>query len=681
MTESTNQKLIKAILGFGVVIWIAIVVAIYYIVHKPAMLQNAGQFFGTILDVVLTVLMVSLAGGIGQRIVGKRNVIGPLEMLAVTVAIGLGILETVILLVGFLGFLYWWVAWVILILGLIVFFKDILAWFSNWNAFFPPEQKSGLSKISIGFVIFACLLSLFPALAPPLKWDSLVYHVELPRQYLANAQIGFLADNVFSGFPQLVEAFFTWALALRVITTATTLGWAVGLVALIGIEGLTRRLVGPKVAWLAPAVLLSGSHIARSMSWGYVDLWVMLFGLVMVVALDVYLRERSKFWLFLAGICIGLAMSSKYTAGILLPIGLFTLFQDWVGAWKKPRYRHLQTFLLDCMILVLIAFLVFSPWLIKNSLLTGNPISPFYFPGKSMDETRLVWRSGDSPGRSLLDDLLLPLHVTISIEGGTIEGVPDYDASIGPLLLALIPGLVVGLEAFEEQHRKRLKQFIFVALALWLGWGLAAHLGGDLVRARHYFGVFPILAVLAAAGFYAVSQVKFSQIRLGRLVLVLVVLTFILTGMDLFGDFVDHNPLPVITGLQSESEYLTDELGWFNLVMESVNDLPPESKVLFLWEPRGFYCQRECQADVILDNWWYLRQRFDTSESIAEFLRAEGVTHVLKYDFVAEFEKESHHLFLPEDWVEQENFREKQLELIESFDDYYDLYSLSTKNQ
>jgi hypothetical protein len=35
-------------------------------------------------------------------------------------------------------------------------------------------------------------------------------------------------------------------------------------------------------------VLLSGSSLAQALHWGYVDLWVMLFGLGVLVALDTY---------------------------------------------------------------------------------------------------------------------------------------------------------------------------------------------------------------------------------------------------------------------------------------------------------------------------------------------------------------------------------------------------------
>lgn len=58
------------------------------------------------------------------------------------------------------------------------------------------------------------------------------------------------------------------------------------------------------------------------------------------------------------------------------------------------------------------------------------------------------------------------------------------------------------------------------------------------------------------------------------------------------------NPLPVLTGMQSRHTYLTDRLGWYAPAMQAVNELPPGSRVVFLWEVRAYYCRADCLPGV-----------------------------------------------------------------------------------
>jgi hypothetical protein len=687
-----SSEIVKFIFSIGLILWIVIIVSAYYVVHKPGPLDKWTRFFSTMFDAVLALTFVILAGGIGRRILGHREIIGPLERVAVNTSLGLGLISLLVLLIGVIGLLYSWLVGGLLILAIPFFRKDIYCWLLEWKYLFSVDKSGWLNKIAAGFVVFVIILGLIQALAPPLKWDSLVYHLELPKQYVAAKRIGFLENNVFVGFPQLAEIIYSMVMTLASAKPAAFVGGIVGIIALLGVEGLTRRLVGSQVAWLAPAILLSGSHIAQSLSWAYVDLWVMLFGLVMIISLDSYLRSREWIWLVVAGLMIGFGMSTKYTAGLLLPVGMLFVFVDEDGAIKllsslfhlsgaksnlqKERYLWRKV-LLNILILTLIGLFVFSPWIIKNVLMTGNPLYPLVFKGREVDELRLSWYKGVPPDRTILDDVLLPWDVTIfGVEGGKIEGSPDYDSSIGPLILALIPGLLGGWKGYKRNQIIRLKQFLFIALMTWLGWGLASHMASALTRARHYFGLFPIFAVLASAGYKSSANLFLPKVRVQRLVAVLIILVFSLSGLKILSDFVTTNPLPVLLGLEMEIDYLADELGWYGPTIDVVNNLPSGSQIKFFWEPRAFHCEIECDPDEILDNWWYLRRTVGSASDIALQLYSEGVTHILIYDLGVHLEKEANERFTALDWDELENFKDEELYEIAVFEDVYSLYAL-----
>ena len=685
MDKPKYHGAIKYFLVIGCVFWVVLVVASYYVVHTPEAFENRSHFFGAWLDIIIVVSLVGLSGGIGRRTLPSNDHIGSLEWVSICAAFGLGLLGFLVLAIGVVGLLKPWLMWLLLVLGIVFFWSDILAWFRGWRGLFQVD-KGKLTWISAGFVVFISLLGLLQSLAPPLKWDSLVYHLEMPRQYLDAGRIIYLENNIFVGFPQLAEMNYTWSMALHSGKTAGVLGWAIGILALVGVEGLTRRLVNPRIAWIAPAVIFSGAHAAQALSWAYVDLWVMLFGVSMLIALTTHFQNKKKIWLLIAALMVGFALSTKYTAGILLPIGSLMLVLNWFSSNRRQSNsesrKTIKALLLDLVTFSVIVFVVFSPWLIKNFVFTKNPIYPFLFPGRDLDALRQSFHKGSLTSRTLLDDILLPWHATVfSVEGGDIKGIPRYDASIGPLFLALIPLLVVGWNKIKSKKVVVLRHFLGLSLAAWAYWASVAHLADSLMRARHYFGVFPIFAVLAVAGYWSISHVKISQVRVGRLIASLMVLSYALTALTFLIVFVSANPLPLLLGLETKQDYLEDQLGWYAVAMETINDLPSQSKILFLWESRPYYCESTCIPDTILDRWWYYRRTLGEADQISSQLRSENITHVLIYDLGVKMDKDGQPMIKESDWHELERFVNEELVLLESFGDgdAYSLYRLSAE--
>ena len=532
------------------------------------------------------------------------------------------------------------------------------------------------------------MASLTYALAPPVKWDSLVYHLEIPRQYLNAGRLVFLDDNIFVGFPQLAEMFFTWSLALGSGTTAATTGWFFGIVAIFGVGGFAARIVGKKFALLTLAILLSGESIAQGLGWAYVDFWAMLFGLCVIMALDKFHNSRERFWLVWAGVLTGFAVGTKYPAFILLVLGMVLLIFD---RFIKKRLLSFITksssdkravesenelgrphIFFDLTIYAGLAFLFALPWLAKNFVLSGNPVYPFFFPGGEVDALRQDFYSGLIPDRSLVDDLLLPWKATVlGVEGGF-----GFNTSIGPLMLALIPGLLLRDPSRKRAQFRSLISLCVFGAGVWIIWAAGAHISGPLLSSRLYFFSFPALALLAAAGFRSASKVNVFQIRVGRVAGALVILALGLGLINQVNVFRKKNPLPVILGSVGQEVYLSQELGWYYPVMQAINDLPRDSRILFLWEARAYYCTGQCSPDVVLDRWWHLRRTNSDLAAISDSMQDRGFTHVLIYEIGADFERARPGLYQEVDWLELQQFRQEQLSLLHSFDGFYTLYSL-----
>jgi hypothetical protein len=101
--------------------------------------------------------------------------------------------------------------------------------------------------------------------------------------------------------------------------------------------------------------------------------------------------------------------------------------------------------------------------------------------------------------------------------------------------------------------------------------------------------------------------------------------------------FVRADTLGVTLGMQNEEDYLSQTLGVDYLAMQQVNQLPAGAHVLFLWEPRTFYCERTCIPDSLINRWWHDRQLESDPHKIVEQWRAQGITHVLVADWAVDF--------------------------------------------
>jgi hypothetical protein len=117
---------------------------------------------------------------------------------------------------------------------------------------------------------------------------------------------------------------------------------------------------------------------------------------------------------------------------------------------------------------------------------------------------------------------------------------------------------------------------------------------------------------------------------LGRFVNIAVGLTLFLTAIDVGFLTLQINPLPYLLGQESRDDYLARRLGAYYAAMQEINErLPAEAKVVFLWEPRSYYCQVDCRPDSILDEFPHLVNQYGSAGGIAQAWQAEGVTHVL----------------------------------------------------
>jgi hypothetical protein len=660
-----------ALAGSVTFLWLAALVAGYYVIHKPMSPGLAFSLVRLAWQVGIALAIISVAGGIGRRFLSKIS-LHPLAALALQAGFGFGLLSLAMLAAGYAGlFKPLFTGLGLLVLG-ILFWRDIFSWWSNWRALGTLWQSSDWFGRSVGGLVLLILgFTLLTALAPPLKFDALVYHLALPRHYLLAGRMVYVPQIMFWGMPQTAEMLYTWAMSLGGDPAAVVLGWLVGLVALLGLLGLTTDRLGVGPAWASLAALICGFTLSTGLAWGYNDWWVLLFGLGFLISLSLWSEGHSTGLLALAGLFAGIALSTKYTAGILLICGGVVILWNWKSL--GPGFRPLKSLFQ----FGLPAVLVVIPWLLKNWLATGNPFYPILFPAGAMSSLRLALYQGGEVWGNWLDFVLLPVRSTLM----GIEGGPGYNASIGPLLVGLGLAAVLSWSALDERQRLLVRLSTLVTLTGFLVWMVAGRFSSYLLQPRLYLSFFSALAVLAGAGYAGFSRFNLSGVRLGRVAGFLVLLVLGLNTFETGLQAIKQGAAKAVLGLSTPDQYLADNLGWFGPAMQSLNELPAGSRVLMLWEARSLYCLPVCEPDEIIDRW--LRDRYEgrastpaSPEEILQSWKETGYTHLLFHKLGADFIRSQSPSNQAGDWQALEALM-RRLHLVQNFGDTYLLYRIA----
>ncbi len=681
----------KVWIAFGVVIGLAALLGAYYYVHKPITPGQAAALAAVLADAAVAMLLTVLGGGLGRRCLrGAALDFGTDagQRVVVEVALGWALTGLALFALGLARLYYSLVLWALVVAALLLLWRDARGWLVDLGRVLRAlcwPQGEGRPRLSVagGFVVFVLTLGGLRALAPPLMWDALVYHLTLPKLYIQNHGLQLQADFLFSGMPQLTEMLHTAAMLLRgsvAGNAAQALGWMFGAAVALGLAVCAADWVGKESSALAPAVLLSAFTLALSLAWAYGDWLLMVLSLGVLIVLRRWRLTRSWRWLVLGGALAGFALSCKYTAALVPLAGAALIFFDLLWPAEPGQTRSVRAVALPPLIFLLTSGLAFAPWLFKNWAFTGNPVYPLVFPAGDMDALRLwFYNRPDLADRNVLWAALIYLRATfLGLQGMVSVDGRSYDATLGPLLAILLIGLAIGWRRLAAPLRRELKPLVVFALAGYVLWAALNLISAFAVQARLFFAIFPALALLAVGGARALAQFDTPSVRLSRIVRAVVALVLALCAWETLADWTGQNPLAYLTGAQSAAEYRRAHLGWYAVSIERVNALPPGSRVEFLWETRSLECAEpeRCDPDVVIDRWWHLRRTLQTADAILARWKAQGVTHVLIYDIGAQYvETQDGNPFEPADWVELQALRSR-LALVENLGGAYSLYAV-----
>ncbi len=661
----------KAVFVSLVLTWAFVTLLVYYIFHKPIHIAQVIAIGKTLWGIVVAGLVI-LAGAAAGRTLFSRLLrwhnTTSIESVAMEIGLGLGMLGLVWFALGLLGAFHIIVAWVVLLGICVIARRQIIDWCRDLI-----EEIRGIkprSRVEVwlaAFVFFMVITALISALTPPTAWDALLYHLTGPKINIASGWLEVTPQIPETGYPQGMEMLYTWVMLLGSPRAAGVLQWFFGILTLLIVRHWGEKIADGRIGWLACSILLSATTYTLMMGKAYIDVATIFYTAAGFSAVSQWKNTEQRSFLVLAGLSAGFAFGTKYT-GVVIGMGLALLI---LVAQPRKGLRNLITFGFPAVVVSL-------PWLLKNIVLIGNPTYPFFFGGFGWDDIRAYWYS--QPGTGLLYTapwMLMAAPFIMTLVGA--EGAKTWHATFGPLFILLVPLIAVRWK--DHRHRTWLRDVIILSLAIYLPWLYGSAVSRLMVQPRFLFPALPPLAVLAAVAYESLRSFEWRLFSIHRILGVFIGLVLVLTALQTGIDTLQHQDVPVLAGAISEQDYLYHRLGWYYAAMEEVGDLPEGSKVLFLFEPRSYYCPPDrCLPDGILDVWYHARKLGGTSESLARTWQEEGVSHVLLYALGAQTLKQKGvDPFTGEDWLELERLQDHHMTLIGNFGDTYLLYELATR--
>jgi hypothetical protein len=555
---------------------------------------------------ILPLLLFS-ASGYG-KIFWHKHSLSHLERFVFSSGFGFGLMALIILTGGLFGITAKLFYLLILIVGLVLFFMTS----TKLHATITEEFK-------IIWLIAAIPLigTLIGALAPPTQYDSLVYHLAIPKEFLRRGIIHKLNYNFFAAFPENLEMLFMSALSMEGDTLANLIHWLFYPLTAISIFTFTKRFFNPFVSFFSTLFWLF-LPITMFLSTGtYVDLGLTFFIFLAFYSLIIWLESDSVFFLISCAVFCGFSLGTKYTAALPLSIIFFLIL-----------LRSFKTKALTANVTIFgtITFAVFFPWILKNIIFFSNPVAPWgwsLFGGARLQQGLAQGYfvhilSHGIAIKNIFDVITVPWNVTM--QGLSYGGAFDL---LGPAFLIFIPLLF--FKSGFDRITKVIVLFVICFASLWM-------VSGKVLR--FIVPVVPLLCVLTALG----VQTVYKQKYISQFIYAAVFLVFFHNIITFFWVMGNIDPFGVAFARETRSSFLSRKINSYNAISSCVNMLPKNSRVLCWGETRSYYFDRANITPTVFDQNPIepILDRSTTVNEAAEGLKNLGVTHI----FVNKFEVE-----------------------------------------
>jgi hypothetical protein len=446
------------------------------------------------------------------------------ERTAFTLLGGLGLLSTVLFLVGQFSFTR--VTIIVIVgafaaLGAFLSFKRLTASNPSPGAKKPPLLPALIVAAVLAFTAIAGLAEITG------DWgnDAVSYHLLGPKVWLRDALIRPVLADTHTAFPQIPETFFAalWCVGGSRAPNFSSF-FTLGLLLLVAASLAVRLGLSDAQAWWVAAIVATMPAVWEGAYECFVDAIFAAFVLAAVrIGLD---AKNLRAWLAL-GIFSGFAMGTKYTGLLAVPVVLVCVL---VYELKQSARNQLPQLAANIIAAAATACVLAAPYYARNWLFLGCPIfppppgyaaycSPKFLPADAIAAFHAYIRQrGAGLGRSFWSFLLLPFNLTFHTSNfHGAGGIGLCPLALGPIgilyarkkrctlpLLLLILLLTALWFLTQQESRFLIHVYVLAALFAVLGWSAIATSGSKFSK-----------QLLAAVVFLSVSYGSLMILRGG----------------------------------------------------------------------------------------------------------------------------------------------------------------------
>jgi len=360
-----------------------------------------------------------------------------------------------------------------------------------------------VDRILLGTVVTVALIQLITGLSPLIFYDSLLYHMAAPAEFLRHGTLVHVPWNESTDSPLALQLAAGTTLAFDETgasfkLTLTLLGCLMPLSA-----ALLMSEAGVRGSLWAALFVLSYPEFWVQQSLGVVDLGAAAMVVLGTCWLYRSLQTHSWKWLIPAGFAFGFAVGSRYQDAPLVAIIVVVLV---------ARFGLNLSVVRSVAVVALLIVIVLLPWVIRAGVGTGNPFFPLMqgtLGGRdwSSEQAQIAWR--DAMGASfqelsLVQKIMAPVGVLLITPGNGLFG------------LAL---LLASLMVLQQRRAGIARVSAVIGIAGVLVWGfIKPDLGEGNIR---YNAASLVFLLAASAGFLLSSTRVCALLSSGSLVLAL----------------------------------------------------------------------------------------------------------------------------------------------------------------
>ena len=468
-----------------------------------------------------------------------------------------------------------------------------------------------LSILLAATIVIICII----AAVPPVSRDALTHHLFVPRLYVEHGGIYEIPDIPFSYYPMNLDLLYMIPLYFGNDIIPKYIHFIFALLTAWLIYNYLKNRLSIVYGLLGALFFISVPIIIKLSITVYVDLGLMFFTTASLLLLFKWIESGHKTrYLILAGICCGLAAGTKYNG--LITLFLLTLFVPILYIRSSQNSERLNNKAITCgMAFVVVALLSFSPWLIRNTIWTGNPIYPLYnsiFQTSSSSTANRSKIDSDKPRfrkistkisshkgtgvfvtRKVLyhetwwQTLLLPLRFFFE---GQDDNPRYFDGKLNPFLLILPFFAFIGS---KKEQKQAFEQYTLLAFSILFFFFTFFQ---EALRIRYIASIIPFLTILSIYGIHNIfSVISHNQagllIYLGNLLKIAIICVIIFyNSLYIAEQFSIVQPIPYISHKISREDYITRFRPEYPAIQFANKVVRPDEKVLCIFlGNRGYY--------------------------------------------------------------------------------------------